>query len=363
MIHLTMYGQQTSAYEYIKMVLLESTKKAQIDLKITEVNDWAEIVRQKIPSLPTIRVNNHIDMSYSHDQHINEYVHDLTTQILKEENYGTMLKIIVPTDFSETATNALVFAHNLSKTVNGMIKLVHVYRPEVAHIDNLVVVDKELESAKRQQLDDFVEKVNSSWIGASKEYIPMESEFKVGFAAEEINALCESPFDQHLVVAGSTGSGNNLKNLFGSISLQLIKSCPSPVLVVPPKTTYNGIRRILFTVSNVEKDLLACKTILKFAKEHNAEIHLLHVKTDGEEYPQQVVLDQCRLHTPDTEVKFAEVTGDDVISSIDQYISDHQIDLVSMTTFERGFWQELFHKSLTKKMAIHTNIPLLVVPI
>ena len=86
MIEVTMYGQHTSAYEYIKMMLLQNTKKANVDLKITEINDWMEIVRQKVPSLPTIRVNNHIDMSYTQDQNINQYVHKLTTEILKEEN-------------------------------------------------------------------------------------------------------------------------------------------------------------------------------------------------------------------------------------------------------------------------------------
>ena len=361
MIEVTMYGQHTSAYEYIKMMLLQNTKKANVDLKITEINDWMEIVRQKVPSLPTIRVNNHIDMSYTQDQNINQYVHKLTTEILKEENYGAMTKIIVPTDFSDTATNALVYAHNLSRKVNGMIKLIHIYRPEVAHIDNLVVVDKEVEDAKRKELDDFVQKINQSWIGASNDYIPMEGIFKVGFAAEEIQSYVKEPYDEHLIVIGSTGSTNNLKKLFGSVSLQLIKSSPCPVLVVPPKSTYNGIRQILFTVDNFEKDKLACQSVLKWAEQQGATLHMLHVNTDGSSYPEEKMLEKCSINAPSVKTVFSEISGSEVITEMENYVYDHDIDLLAMTTYDRSFFKDLLHKSISKQMALHATIPLLIV--
>ena len=361
MIELTMYGQQTSVYEYVKMMLLQNTKKAKIDLRLKEVNDWTEIVKEKIPSLPTIRLNNHIDMSYTESQNVNEFVHQLTTKILKEENYGEMIKMIVPTDFSDTATNALVYAHNLSQPINGMIKVVHVYRPEVVQIDNIAIVDKEVEELKKKQLEEFVSKINRSWIGASSGYTPMESEFKVGFVADEVYKICTEPFNRNLIVVGSTGTTDNLKKFFGSVSLQLIKRSPSPVLVIPPKTTYNGIDNILYAVASIEKDMQSSPAILDFADMMGATVHLVHVNTKNEVYPSQTLLDRCKNLNPKVEVVYQEIDSTDVISTIDDYVIDNKIDMVSLTTFDRGFLSDLFHKSVTRKMAIHTDIPLLII--
>jgi nucleotide-binding universal stress UspA family protein len=50
-----------------------------------------------------------------------------------------------------------------------------------------------------------------------------------------------------------------------------------------------------------------------------------------------------------------------VEDSILDFIKLHRINLLAVAKHKRGFWDSLFHASLTKKLAMHIHIPLLVV--
>ena len=361
MTTITMYGQHTSTYEYIKMMLKRKLGKAGIDIKIEEVNDWKKILDEKIESLPAIKFNNSENLYFNQSKNTNEFLNEVTGKILKEENYGQMLKIMVPTDFSETSTNALVYGYNLGKELNGAIKLVHIYKPAVTQVDSIVIVDEEVEKVKRQQFDEFISKINHSWVGTTSDFMPIDGEFRVGFVADEIRDMCIETTDRQLVVVGSTGSSDNIKKLFGSVTTQLAKNNPCPVLVVPPQATFKGIKEIMYATDNIILDLNACKEVLLMAKDLGAKVNLVHINQKREEYPAQQIQDACSKIDPDVEVVYQEIESDNVSEALSSYAVENNMDLIAITPAHRNFISDLFHKSLTREMAIHTDIPLLII--
>ena len=361
MTRITMYGQQTSTYEYLKMMLRKKLEKAGIAIEIDEVNDWKRILDEKIESLPAIRFNNHENLYFNQARNTNEFINDITGRILKEENYGKMMKILVPTDFSETSTNALVYGYNLGKALNGVIKLVHVFKPAVTQVDNIVIVDEEVEKVKRQQFDEFVTKINQSWVGTISDYMPIDGEFRVGFVADEIRDMCREDSGRQLVIVGSTGSSDNIKKLFGSVTTHLAKNCPSSVLIVPPRASYNGIKNILYAVDNIILDLEGCTEVLQFAKDFGATVHLVHIDNSKEKYPEKQIKDACQKIDPDVKVLYREIESDDVSEALGTYAVEEAIDLIALTSTHRNFISQLFHKSVSRELVIHTDTPLLIV--
>ncbi len=361
MTRITLYGQHTSTYEYLKMMLKRKLSKAGIEIEITEVNDWKDILEEKLESLPAIKFNNHENLYYNQAQNTNEFINQVTSKILKEEDYGKMLKIIVPTDFSETSTNALVFGYSLGQELNGIIKLVHIYKPAVTQVDNIVIVDEEVEKIKRKQLDDFISKINQSWVGTTSDFMPIDGEFIIGFVADEVRNLCRESIGRQLVVVGSTGDSDRIKQIFGSVTTQLAKNCPAPVLIVPPNASYNGVNKILYAIDNIILDLDGCKEVLNLANELDAEVHLVHINNSDEKYPEQKIIDACQKIKPETKVVYHEIEGEDVSQTLSNFAQEHQMDLISLTSAKRGFFSDLFHKSITRSLAIHTDIPLLII--
>jgi nucleotide-binding universal stress UspA family protein len=59
-------------------------------------------------------------------------------------------------------------------------------------------------------------------------------------------------------------------------------------------------------------------------------------------------------------LQFVNLEKGDIITSINTYIDDHHADLLVMAKHNRNFFDRLFHRSLSKKMAFHTHIPLLI---
>jgi len=57
-----------------------------------------------------------------------------------------------------------------------------------------------------------------------------------------------------------------------------------------------------------------------------------------------------------------QVFGNDFEKSIQGYISRNQIDILAMVSYNHTFMEKIFTSSMTKQMAYHTTIPLLVIP-
>ena len=359
MVAIKLFGQQTSTYEYVKMMIGRNADLAGITLSIEEISDWEEIVKEKVLSLPTVRVNDRNSFTLGEDRDVNAFINEVTHNILKEENYGVMKKILVPTDFSDTATNALVYARGISSQLNSVIQLVHVYKPEVAPVEGVVIIDEHIEQAKRKQLSDFVGKINQSWTAASDTALPIDGVFKVGLVVDALEEMSDDQEKEYLIIAGSTGESGIFKKLFGSVTTQLAKTCKSPVLIVPHGATYNKITDILYTVDNIEIDLRALPKVLDFASIFGAAVHFVHVK-DEDRYPSKELITIALSTHPDLIVSFDTIVGEDVSKAIDEYATQHSVDIIAMSTRERGFFADLFHRSITKNMTISTTIPLLI---
>jgi hypothetical protein len=63
-------------------------------------------------------------------------------------------------------------------------------------------------------------------------------------------------------------------------------------------------------------------------------------------------------------VSFQHITGKDISGSILDITLHNKTDILAVSPIIRkGFWWNIFHKSITKKTAYHIHIPLLAIPI
>ena len=57
---------------------------------------------------------------------------------------------------------------------------------------------------------------------------------------------------------------------------------------------------------------------------------------------------------------FQNLPGSYVVENINDFIDLYEIDLLAMFQPHRTFFENLFHHSTTKEMALKTHVPLLV---
>jgi nucleotide-binding universal stress UspA family protein len=52
--------------------------------------------------------------------------------------------------------------------------------------------------------------------------------------------------------------------------------------------------------------------------------------------------------------------GDDLLETLDNFIREEQIDIISLTTHKRNMISRLFNPSVARKMVFHAKTPLLI---
>jgi nucleotide-binding universal stress UspA family protein len=139
-------------------------------------------------------------------------------------------KILLPTDFSDHAHEALRFATQLAQTHSASLCLVHVYDIlPYALPEAMPVMD---ETQMRQLRDALQKQLDLLQARASESGVPTETLLLPGSAASEIvRVAAEQHFD--LIVMGTHGRGGLSHLLLGSVTEKVVRKAPCAVLSVP----------------------------------------------------------------------------------------------------------------------------------
>ena len=355
MIKLKIFGKPSSTYEYMKAFIAKTAIQASLPLEVEEITDTQEFIDMQIMSIPAYSLNGKIEERGN--KNINQFLRQLRKEILKKGNYGNMKKITVPIDFSETSDNTISYALNLSKNYNSVVKLMHAYHPSPI-IDEGTYVNPEIQTIYQNKLLKFTESLNQKWVGDDDSPI-IDSDFKIGFAKDEIQNISEDNPDGWIVM-GTSDSSKAVKNMFGSVSTAIAKESKCPVLIVPPKVTFSPLKKIVFCSSDDSLDWSAMAELLELASPFKSEIHIVHVEEKNRHYEAYDLINVLKNKYPSHLIKFTSLKGTDKIDLINNYCDDNDIDLLALVRRKRSIINELFHKSFTKKMTITTSIPLFI---
>jgi nucleotide-binding universal stress UspA family protein len=141
-------------------------------------------------------------------------------------------KILVATDFSETAGSALAHAKVLAQTFAAELHIIHVlhdpmtHAPAIASVEGLPQLREQSERDARDTLDKLL---SESERQSSKAHLVV----KWGTAYLEIaDYAAKEKID--LIVMGTHGRGALPRLLLGSVAQKVLHQAPCPVFVVPP---------------------------------------------------------------------------------------------------------------------------------
>lgn len=273
-----------------------------------------------------------------------------------------MKKILFPTDFSEAATNAFIYALELAKIVKGELILLHTFELPLADNVFYPINYKEtfdtVELSKFEQFKEELPKLRAVAEERNLGHISMSHRLMEGFLIPNIKECIENE-KINFVVMGTAGA-KGCKELFISTNTgDVISAIPIPVLSVPVKAKFEKIETIGFTTRFREKDKVALKQAIDIAKKTNAKIKCLHVKTHETESIDAIIEDWKNQFKNDP-VRFYIIPSDDVKETILDFITSQEIDVLTMITYKRNFFESLFNSSLTKKMSYKSEIPILV---
>lgn len=272
-----------------------------------------------------------------------------------------MKKILFPTDFSDNAAKAMQYALLLAKELNADLILLNTY--QIPPGGNTTIKSTHLAEILKSDSEQELQKVLRH-IREQKEFdaVSIETVAKQGDLVQLVNEMSEE-FLFDLIVMGTKGATGAKEVLVGSNTAAVIKGAYSPVLVIPEKAIYKKPQQFTFAYDlkpiNETKGFNLFKTLVK---KLNAEIGILNVGIDELPASTEEAVAGIKLNHLLEDVKhtFYFVKNENVSQGIETFIKEKGTDCLVMIARKHSFLEKIFHKSVTKKMAYHVDVPLLV---
>jgi len=272
-----------------------------------------------------------------------------------------MKTIIVPTDFSDNALHALRYAAMLNAAFNGKIILFHSYAVAVYGTETSLAFmpsDEELKNDSLELLNKESQKILAEYPG-----LKIESVFEDGYPEQAIIEMAKRK-NGDLVVMGTQGASGLREALVGSITASVMEDTACPVIAVPENATVNKVSKIVFATDYALNDFENISKVIEIAKPFGAEIILLHVSNGELDHAYEYsAIENFKIRAAEEnqydKISFKLLESRDVLNGLNFYLDEVKADLLAMSMHHRTFFQKLFNRSKTKRMAFHTHIPLL----
>ncbi len=352
-----LFGRQNSDAENIRRLVEREIIRSGLDADLMTVSDPQEFLKYGIEELPCLWSNGqvyHLDTGTEPGIEIKK----IMSKIMNTSSHKRVKQIMVPVDYSMVARNAFFQAIKLAKRLGVPVVVLHVHAPAVVPAEGVVYIDQEMSRVARDSFNKYVDDLSNSLTRSDKEDVEVKGEFRVGGVTDQINHyIGENP--DTFVILSSTGSGQKIKEILGSVSLWIVKHLKCPILLIPGNVKDVHFDHILYSTAHFGLFDRAVNLIRYLTQNQDAEIDIVHLVDKG---TNKDLAEEQRimLEDPGHHLKEIILFNDDFSRTIQSYIGKNNIDLLVMLRKERGFWRDLFHQSMTRKMAIYSEIPLLV---
>ncbi|MDO1446718.1 universal stress protein [Rhodocytophaga aerolata] len=273
-----------------------------------------------------------------------------------------MKTILVPTDFSKHAANALAYAASLAEGLEAKIWLLHTYHVPAAYteIPAAVQIEHDIEVDAEKELKQLIANLKRTRGSLFNiEYINKE-----GFLIDTLPELVkEKAVD--LIVMGTQGASGLEQVLLGSYTADVVEKVDCPVLVIPAYAPFHKPEKIMYATDFQFNDFTCINQVADLAKAFDAEIEITHISIHEKNKEQEEDLMDWFMEIAESNIAYSKLsyrtfTGENVLEKLNATVTESGIELLCMSTVRRTFFEKIFNSSLTKKMVYQTQIPLLV---
>ncbi len=276
-----------------------------------------------------------------------------------------MKRILLPTDFSPTAWNAIEYALAAFEKEPCTFYLLHTYTPAFYRVDYLLggPTVSALPDAEVSRSAEGLDKTLSDMKRISKN---PEHRFEVTSAfnilSHEINDLTENK-KIDLVVMGTKGATGAKEIFIGSNTVYVLRKALGPVLVVPSEVSYVPVNRILLPSDYLSRYKRSeFQHVLDMATSEDMTITVLHVRETLELSEEQL---KNKAHIAklleNTNHTFVELQDTLMPYAIIEYLEKESFDLLAMMNKKHSLFERIFDRQNVDHVGYHIKIPFLAV--
>ena len=273
-----------------------------------------------------------------------------------------MKKILVPTDFSKIADNALNEAIQIAKKSNSEIVLLSVV--EEGSTGSVKVTGEVMQEEGHDKIFviKLIEKTKERLANVINEHsdVTIYPEIRIGNPFHSITDIV-SEHKIGLIVMGTKGATGLEELVIGSNTEKVVRHAKCPVLSVHDKSTSN-YKEIVFASSFDDSEAGLIDVIKTFQATYDSTIHMVWVNTPNNFERDKLTKIRMRQFIEKHKIQnctvniYSDITEEDGIIS---FAEDKNADMIAMITHGRTGFAHLIAGSIAEDVVNHTKRPVL----
>ncbi|MCJ7465950.1 MAG: universal stress protein [Maribacter sp.] len=279
-----------------------------------------------------------------------------------------MKNVLIPTDFSNNSINALNYALVLFKKIPCNFYIVHVLdfaerRVEViANGPSLLEASPHKMASAVNELDKILQTVRDTSQFSGHRFF---TQCYYGFFVEVIRKqVIDKKID--LILLGTKGASGLKKFIIGSNAGDVITKVRCNALIIPENAPPQVPKKIVFPsdfnffythaiLQNITEIVNLCKASISILNVGTIQPQLSamqrHNKAELQDYMEEIF--------PSSH-DFQRLKGPKVTDTIQDFVSNKNIDMILMVAKNLNFLQQLLFTTTIKKVSFHTKVPVWV---
>ena len=272
-------------------------------------------------------------------------------------NRMIMKKILVPTDFSPCAENAVEVALKIAEKSKAQIIFQHLYAEKsgIAHVPvQTTALDPDRGLAK-SKLDELVMRAGNMGLDALPLFVLNEGNDKIENYID--------PMSIDLVVMGSHGATGFRELIIGSQTQRVVRHSSAPVLVIKHKPEKSEFTDILFPSTFHEDVSNALRMPVELASLWNGTVHLLYVGLEKDKQTKAEI--EAKMKRAEEKFSKASFTRNFITTNDPEWGIKHPAkeigpQMIALTTqLKTGAF--IFNHSLAENLVNRETLPVLVI--
>lgn len=278
--------------------------------------------------------------------------------------------ILLPTDFSSNARNAIDYAIQMFRKEECIFYILNAFEVGASGLSSTMAKNKNtrLHQAVKEESERHVKSLIEELKTNNENTL---HQFKgLSISDSLLNAVGKTIIDYSIsfVFMGSKGSSAVKEVFMGSSTVSVIKHIDFCRLVVVPENYSFRIPEQIAFATNFEHVYSKVELIPLFnlANLWDSEIVIVHVNTGEKITPHQETCKNLLEERLDgVRIRFKEVPGESKISdAIQLFTSEHTaIGMIAMVNYWHSFFEKLTTENVINRVVFQTKVPFLIFPI
>lgn len=272
-------------------------------------------------------------------------------------------RILIPTDFSETADLALEHASHMAKLTGAEVILLHVVTsyafkanlPEVNDDDE--AFNTKLSGAVGAKLDEYVESLSDNF------GMKVIAKVTYGSVRDEVVRMAND-LDADIIIIGTHGVSGIREFFMGSNAFRIVSEAGCPVLSVQRSAQKIGFENIVVPIDNSFHSREKIGLAIRLANTYNAQLHICGLRSHDHDDADlnakfRMKMKQVEDYLAERDIRFTATTlfCSNIATATMEFAAEKGADLIVIMNEQETNTTGFFMGPYAQQVVNHSSIP------